>query len=130
MRGTGRPCHQALDSAQARRRDRQSQARNKLLSMINTAVKLEAKHPAKSVEHFPGALMVRMPFEAWIIDGLYGWMRFKEARQLQGRVILMAYADPKSFHTTLKEEAGMWIKRTTEMTQLSINLVNKGPAAD
>jgi len=93
-------------------------------------MKLEAKHPAESVEQFSGTLMLRMSFEAGIIDGRDAWMRFKEPRELQRSVVLMAYADRQSFHSPLQQETCVRIKRPTKMSQLSLNLVDEGYAPD
>src|SRR5438132_8928751 len=101
MRCCSRPGYEALDSAQTRCRNRQSHARNKLFGRIHPSVKLEAKHPTKSVEQLPGAIVVGMPLEPGIIDVVHRRMSIKKARYFQSRVILMAYAHPQSFHPTV-----------------------------
>src|SRR6516165_1332923 len=128
MRRCSRTRDEAFYSPEARRRYCQNERRDELLSGVDTSVELEADHPAKSIEQLAGTLMVLMTFEAGIIHRHHSRMSLKKIRQLHRAIVLMANAHGQRFHPSVQKETSVGIKRTAEMAQFSIDLVNEDGA--
>src|SRR5258708_3345060 len=110
MRGGRRPRYQRLYPAETRRADRNRHAIHKMSRRVETAFEFETQHAAEAVEQFARAEMVRMAFQAWIVDPADCAMLFHPSRYLERTFILMAHAHRERLHPAMEQKARVRIE--------------------
>src|SRR5258708_27220470 len=110
MRRGRRTRDQRLDPAETRRVDRDSHAVDKTPSRIEAAFEFETHDAAEPVEQFTGAKMVRMAFQAGIIDPDDCAMLLEPSRNLERTFVLMADSHRKCLHPAMKQKARVRIE--------------------
>src|SRR5262245_11404658 len=97
---------------------------------VDSVLDLKAQHSAKAVEELVRALMLRMAFEARIVDRRNGWMRAEETGHCQRTAILMRHAQRECLHAAMQKKCCVRIQRPAEMVQLARDPIDELAASN